>query len=314
MNETGVSAYECFAFSGKMEYNERKQEESTGLSDLRVRFWQPSDVPDLREIFSVSFGDPPEMVSAFHDLFLTAPESCMLAAVQEEESRPGRPVAAAYCLPGSVLAFRERRIPSVYLYAFACLPAWRGQGIMKRVYTALFAEACRQAPCACMVPASDGLMQAYNRSGFVFSPLGSIRSARMTGVGSAVPLPAAALSWQDYARRRESCLAPYPHAVYPDAWYRLMAAYGTVFLSLPGALAAASPLQDRVLVQELLCPSADPGRALAGVAAACPAGLYEVRTPAFFPGPGEMRPYAWLHAAEESVPRPADFWYPFALE
>ena len=152
-----------------MEYNERKQEESDGLRDISVRFWQPQDVPDLREIISVSFGDTPEMVKAFYDIFLSAPEACMLAAVPEEKRPQGRPVAAAYCLPGPVLAFRSRRIPSVYLYAFACLPAWRGQGIMKRVYTALFAEACRQAPCACIVPASDGLMRAYNRSGFLFS-------------------------------------------------------------------------------------------------------------------------------------------------
>ena len=297
-----------------MEYNERKQEESDGLRDISVRFWQPQDVPDLREIISVSFGDTPEMVKAFHDIFLSAPEACLLAAVPEEKRPQGRPVAAAYCLPGPVLAFRSRRIPSVYLYAFACLPAWRGQGIMKRVYTALFAEACRQAPCACIVPASDGLMRAYNRSGFLFSPLGGMRSARITGAGKAGFPPAERLPWQEYARRREAWLEPYPHAVYPDAYYRLMTAYGTAFLSAPGALAAATPLEGRVLVNELLCPSADPGEALAGIAAACPAGQYEVRTPLFFPGPGESRSYAWMVEAAEAVSRPADFWYPFGME
>ena len=284
------------------------------MSDVMIRFWQPSDVPDLREIFSVSFGDPPEMVKAFHRCFLTAPEACMLAAVPEEKRPEGRPVAAAYCLPGPVLRDRTRRIPSVYLYAFACLPAWRGRGIMKQVYTALFAEACRRAPAACVVPASDGLMQAYNRSGCIFSPLGGIRSARMTGIGKTGTPPADRLSWQEYARRREAWLEPYPHAVYPESYYRLMETYGMVFLSGSGALAAVSPLEDRVLVGELLCPSGNPAGALAGIAAVCPAEQVEVRTPVFFPGPGEVRPYAYMHATAESTPWPDNFWFPFGME
>ena len=284
------------------------------MSDVMIRCWQPSDVPDLQEIFSVSFGDPPEIVQAFHRCFLTAPEACMVGAVPDEKRPEGRPVAAAYCLPGPVLRDQARRIPSVYLYAFACLPAWRGRGIMKQVYTALFAEARRRAPAACLVPASDGLMQAYNRSGFVFSPLGAIRAARMTGIGKAGFPPADRLSWQEYARRREAWLEPYPHAEYPESYYQLMAAYGTVFLSGSGALAAVSPLEDRVLVGELLCSSGDPADALAGIAAVCPAEQFEVRTPVFLPGPGEIHPYAYVHEAAESISWPAGFWYPFGME
>ena len=59
------------------------------MNDILIRFWQPSDLPDLWEIFSVCFGDPPETAEAFHRTFLAAPENCMLAAVPED-GKPDR--------------------------------------------------------------------------------------------------------------------------------------------------------------------------------------------------------------------------------
>ena len=245
-----------------------------------IRFWQPSDLPDLQEILTVSFGDPPETVEAFYRSFLTAPEACLLAAIPEEGRPEGRPAAAAYCLPGPVLCFPEKKIPSVYLYAFACKPAWRGRGIMKQVYTALFEAACKQAPVSCIIPVSEGMLQAYNRTGFTFDPLGRVRSAEITGTEAcaADALPAERLSWQEYARFREIWLKPYPHAVYPDSYYSLSAEYENVFLSLPGALAAVIPLGNRCIVSELLCPYAEPARAVAFL----------------FPGPRRVSPFCIL--------------------
>ncbi len=286
------------------------------MNDTMIRFWQPSDLPDLREIFSACFGDPPETAEAFHRTFLAAPENCMLATVPEDGRPEGRPAAAAYCLPGAGLCFPERRIPSVYLYAFGCLPEYRGRGLMKRVYTALFEEAGRQAPASCIIPASDALMQAYNRSGFTFAPLGRIRAAEIGGTAAreAESLPAERIPWREYALRREEWLKPYPHADYPDSFYELSAEYGYVFLSMPGALAAVLPLEDRCIAAELLCPSADPARALAGAATIFPAEIYEVRTPAFFPGPGEICPYAYWRETSGTMSGTGDFWYPFGLE
>ena len=102
------------------------------------------------------------------------------------------------------------------------------------------------------------------------------------------------------------------------------------------ALATVIPLEDRMIVAELLCPGADPACALAGIAEACPAHKYEVRTPAFFPGPGELRTFAFYHDPGERgdrerrdglfrspgerrdglfrSPEPESFWYPFGLE
>ena len=285
------------------------------MKDILIRFWKPPDIPDLRKIFAASFGDPPEIVESFHRIFLTGPEVCMLAAVPEEDRPEGRPVAAVYCLPGPELRFRAHSISSVYLYAFGCLPEWRGRGITKQVYTAAFQEAVRRAPASCLIPVSDSLMQAYNRTGYTFVPLGRTRFARVAGgVPADGALPAERLSWQEYARRREKYLEPYPHAVYPDSFYSLSAEYGYVFLAFPGALAAVIPAEDRIIAGELLCPGADPARVLAGVAEACPAQVYEVRTPVFMPGPGEIRPFAYVHAGTGDVPGTEEFWYPFGLE
>lgn len=286
------------------------------MKDILIRSWKPQDLPDLRKIFTVCFGDPPEIAEAFHRVFLNAPEACTLAAVPEAGRPEGRPVAAVYCLPGPELRFPERRVASVYLYAFGCLPEWRGRGITKHVYTTVFREAGERAPACCLIPVSDSLMQAYNRTGCTFVPLGRSRFARVTAgeIPAAGALPAERISRQEYARRREEWLNHRPHAVYPEAFYSLGEEYGYAWLAFPGALAAVIPAGDRCIVAELLCPEADPDRALAGVAEACPAEEYEIRTPVFFPGPGEIRPFAYIHAEAEDLPVNREFWYPFGLE
>jgi hypothetical protein len=224
-------------------------------------------------------------------------------------------VAAGYCVAGIGLQYSARKqVPAEYLYALGCLPSRRGHGFGMKLHELMFSGGGKPGVLRCMIPISEGLLQAYRRISMPV-PLGRIRTAEIRREEiTATPPAAETLSPEEYARRREAWLEPYPHAVYPDAYYRLMTAYGTAFLSAPGALAAATPLEGRVLVNELLCPSADPGEALAGIAAACPAGQYEVRTPLFFPGPGESRSYAWMVEAAEAVSRPADFWYPFGME
>ena len=134
-------------------------------------------------------------------------------------------------------------------------------------------------------------------------------TARAVGAPRAERIP-----WEEYARRREEWLAPYPHAVYPEAYYRLAAEYGNVFLCMDGALAAVIPGEDRCRVAELLCDGAEPVRAAAGIAAVCPAEEYEIRTPVFFPGDGEARPFTYCLGTGEEIHGTEDFWYPFALE
>ena len=81
-----------------------------------------------------------------------------------------------------------------------------------------------------------------------------------------------------------------------------------------GALAAVAPLENCCVVSELLCTGADPARVIAGIAGLCPAERYEVRTPVFFPGPGEVRPFVYCHDPAGALSVPASFWYAFGLE
>ena len=286
------------------------------MDEVIIRRWQAADMQDLRDIFTAAFGDPPEDADALHRFFLNTPEACVLAAAPDTERPEGRPVAAAYCLPGPVLCFPDHRVSSVYLYAFGCLPAWRGRGIMRRVYTSLFRAACSLAPVSCLVPVSDALLRAYNRTGCTFLPLGRIRFARFTGTEAraAAALPVERLPWQAYARLREERLKEFPHAAYPDAWYQLADTYRYSFLSLSGALAVVIPQGERRIVAELLCFGADPLCALAGITGICPSETYEVRTPVFLPGPGEIRPFVYCHESAGEALGTEEFWYPFGLE
>jgi len=289
------------------------QDQSGSIS---IRLWQPSDIPALREIFSATFGDSPEEVDAFFRAFLHAPRACVLASVTMPEHPAGLTVSAVYCIPGPVLRFSSRnQVPSGYLYALGCLPAWRHRGIGMAVYREMLRQSRLEAPAACGIPADEGLVQAYDRI-HPMIPLGRTRFAEFRGeaLSADAPFRAEPISEEDYARRREDWLSSHPHAVYPDSWFRLMAEYGSLFLALPGALAAVTPGKDRCVVQELLCPDADPLAALSGIARLCPAKIYEVRTPVFFPAPGEVRRWAYYHHAEEGTPAPEDFWYPFGLE
>ena len=157
---TRKSPYRPIDSSANIGYNEPiilcvNKKGSDCLDEIMIRFWQEPDIPDLQKIFTISFGDPPKIVEAFQRIFLTAPEVCTLAAISGEGRPEGRPVAAAYCLPGAALCSDGRRIESAYLYAFGCLPEWRGQGIMKRVYSAAFAESARQAPVSFICSAAS---------------------------------------------------------------------------------------------------------------------------------------------------------------
>ena len=281
-----------------------------------VRGWISEDIPELREIFAASFGDPPEVIDAFHRTFLSGPDCCAVAAVPDTEKPSGKAVAAGYLLPGPVLCFPDMEdIPAAYLYALGCLPDYRRRGFGSAVYGALLAHGEKTASPVCVLPASEALVRAYGRV-CPIRPLGGSRVAELDGprAAGAAPLAAVRLGREEYALRREECLAPYPHAAYPDAFYRLMDEYGNLFLSFPGALAAVVPLENRCVVSELLCTGADPARVIAGIAGLCPAERYEVRTPVFFPGPGEVRSFVYCHDPAGALSVPVSFWYAFGLE
>lgn len=286
------------------------------MTPFSVRGWQTGDIPELREIFAASFGDPPEIIDAFHRVFLSGPDCCAVATVPDAERPEGRAAAAGYLLPGPVLRFPDREdIPAAYLYALGCLPAFRRRGFGSAVYRALLGYGEKAASAVCVLPASEMLVRTYGRI-CPIRPLGGSRVAELEGPPDtdAVPPAAERLSREEYALRREECLAPYPHAAFPDSFYRLMEEYGNLFLSFPGALAAAVPLENRCVVSELLCTGADPARVIAGIAGFCPAERYEIRTPVFFPGPGEVRPFAYCHDPAGTLSLPDGFWFAFGLE
>jgi len=110
------------------------------MSGLRPA--RPNDVPQLKELWKLVFGDTDELIDAFFELLYS---DCRTAVIEEG----GHIVAAAYAI----------RLENIrYIYAVATHPDHRGKGYGEAVTCA----AAGGEP-ACLYPASEGLRGWYAR-------------------------------------------------------------------------------------------------------------------------------------------------------
>ena len=276
-----------------------------------LRFWKPEDRDALKELWKTGFGDPEEYIESFFDLFLQK-DSCIVAEAE------GRVVSAMYILPGQTLyLFRRSSLTAGYTYALATLPEYRGRGIGRAVYKAASDAVLKAADAACVLPAESGLYPFYEAASGA-SPLSYVREARLkkSDLAAVSPCMGARIPILEYMGIREQLLRGYPHAALPPEFFELAESTGTEFFVLEHGLAAAETSDGVCRVLELLDPDSDDAMtSIAGVARWCRGEEYIVRTPLFFEGPGQPRPYmlAALNAAP-SHPMPGDFWWGFGLE
>ena len=179
---------------------------------MRLRKTNPGDLPQLKALWALGFGDTEQEIEAFFAIsYPTATGFCA-----EED---GKVIAAAYALPQE-LAWGEKSCRSAYLYAVTTHPDFRKRGICAKLLAYAEKELTkRYFDCLTLVPATDALRAYYETLGFVsqnaaFFDEGGAPEAR--GVCEA-------LSPTEYAGLRETVLYDAPHVRYSLADLRYQA-------------------------------------------------------------------------------------------
>lgn len=284
------------------------------MRDPMIRPWRQDDLPRLAALWQEAFGDDRAYIDKYHSLFLK-PGSCLVAEVD------GKPVSAMYIMPGPMLFPPSgKSVPTIYTYALATDPAYRGRGIGTAVYKACSALALSRADAACVLPSGPELYPFYEKANGCV-PVSFIREATFTRddlkavrAAEAVPITAG-----EYYLRRKSILRGRPYAVMGGEYLALetyhMRRFGGGFFSLDGDVAAVEMDHGVCRVPELLDADSDGMEAIAAIAAMFPADSYVVRTPVFFSAPGTVRPFM-LAALEPELDTllPDDLWWGFAFD
>lgn len=175
------------------------------MSGLRPA--RPNDVPQLKELWKLVFGDTDELIDAFFELLYS---DCRTAVMEEG----GHIVAAAYAI----------RLENIrYIYAVATHPDHRGKG-----YGEAVTRAAAGGEPACLYPASEGLRGWYARR------MGA-ESVSMAPCREAVPL--AEITAEQYHAAREALLMGIPHAIYTPAFLRFFSRFGRFYKTADGVCA-----------------------------------------------------------------------------
>ena len=253
--------------------------------DITVRTATARDVPGLQALWGGVFGDSPEAIGHFFNVYFSPALTAVIGA-------PGAPAAAAYVVPDGDLVLPDgTRLPCAMVYAVATDPAFRGLGYGAAVSRAAGRLAVDAGfPAAVLKPANAGLFDFYARH-TDFRTFFHAYEFELTPDGSgspALPTPESAAP-ADYRRIRNSLLAG---SAYIDADERTLGYQRDLCRSSAGGLyalwengravgCAIAERDDReVVFKELLV---DDGRRLSDAAAALAALMgaasCRVRTP-----------------------------------
>lgn len=233
-----------------------------------------ADVPGLKQLWKLAFGDEDAYIEHFFTRYYT-PERML---VLEEE---GAVLAMTAWFDMPLVSKNGARIPAAYLYAVATHPDCRGRGLAGRLLD--FAGqwlAERDFACLTTVPARPDLHVFFARNGFEEGFALSRREYNVPSVGAEVDLVPA--DGQEYGRLREGWLAGTAHvACAPEG---LAYQQGVCQLSGGGlyrvgekGCACVEVSGQAVFIKELLANCVP--EAVAAIAARHPAKCYEVRTP-----------------------------------
>lgn len=256
---------------------------------MRLRTSHMQDVPELKELWKLAFGDEDEYIDHFFRSYY-APERMLIL----EEGGVVKAMTAWFDMP--LVDAGGDLFSSAYLYAVATHPDCRGRGLAGRLL-AFADEWLREHGFACVttVPASSELHRFFGRNGFeeqfalsreAYSPQNDVKKITLTEIDA-----------EEYNALRETILAGMSHVAYGASALDYQA--GVCALSGGGlyrvgeiGCTCVERAGEQVFVKELLVPTGEREAALAAIARRHYAKDYQVRTP--YAGQGEKWEFAML--------------------
>lgn len=242
----------------------------------QVRTSRTADVPRLKELWKLAFGDDDAYIDHFFDRYY-APERMLVL----EQEGAVQAMTAWFDMP---LVWADgQNWPSAYLYAVATHPNCRGKGLAGRLLA--FADSWlkeRGFACVSTVPARADLHVFFGGNGF--EECFALQQQEYVPHGDGSPAELERLDAQQYNRLREGQLtgtdhiACAPEALDYQASVCVLSGGGLYRVGTEGC-ACVERAGDEVFVKELLCAQQEREDALAAIARAHPAGHYWVRTP-----------------------------------
>ena len=244
----------------------------------------PADVPALKRLFSVCFGDPQPVIDSFFALVFRPEETVVLKS-------GGQLAAAGYCPSGLTLQTGGTSVPCGYLYAMGTFPAYRGQGFGRRVAGAL-QDLCRSRGEALLVLPAEPVLYPWYREATGSAPLThAAERAPVSGSDSPSSLSADVVDAVQYQRLREALLDNRPHVSLPTSlwdWQQALCRLsggGLFRLGNGDSCAVCERDGDTVLVRELLCPETNVPAVLAALRRILPAKHFRLRLPVWLAEP-----------------------------
>lgn len=268
---------------------------------VKLRPSERRDVPALKELWKLAFGDEDSYIDHFFDRYYMPRRMLVL-----EQDGGVQAMNAWFDMP--LVSAQGEKYPAAYLYAVATDPAQQGRGLAGALLS--FADRWLKEQgfaCVTTVPARPDLHVFFGKNGFEECFVLEQREH----IPQAVIEPACIepVSPREYDQLRERVLAGTDHVAYAAAALEYQA--GVCALSGGGlyrvgehACLCVEMSQESAVVKELLAPQEDWETILAAVAHVHRAKKYWVRTP--WTGTGEPWQFAmvkWL------VPRP-EGWNP----
>lgn len=121
---------------------------------MSIRFSNYSDIPKLRQIMKIVFGDNDLYLD--HFFHYKYKNNALIYELNEE-------IAGIAFILDTIM----NNEPISYVYGCATLPEYRGKGIMTEILSFAYQNKCAQNFSAlCLVPASDHLFKYYRKLGF----------------------------------------------------------------------------------------------------------------------------------------------------